>query len=545
MHGIRNSHSIRSGFFKTIFTLVCILPLISHAQVADVSSPQASVINHLENLQEETYHPERSIESFRWTEKNRSEKEKKQLAIKLKQIYDGLGAYIDVELIPDEKNYVDSLTGRSRYYVLDDQRDIYLEKYGDKWLYSKKTISKINEIHWSVFPMGASFFMQFIPPDQGDKYLGLHKWQWAGTGILLVFLFILFFVIRYVIGNLLAKGIDMIGTQHFAPRVLHSVSTPASIFTILTLFRIFYTSLLFPVRVNYILGLGLKIFIPVFAVYIIYKLVDLLGIYLYKLAERTESKLDDQLMPLIIKTLRVFVIIIGLIFILQNLNFNVMGLVAGLSIGGLALALAAQDTVKNFLGSIMIFADKPFQIGDWITGDGFDGVVEEVGFRSTRVRSFTNSLMYVPNGKVADMITDNHGRRKYRRFTTRIGITYDTRPNVINKFVQGLRKIVDNHPDTVKDNYHIYLNDFGASSLEILFYIFFEVPQWGDELKSRHEIIVKVIELAEALEVRFAFPTQTIHIEEIPGSTSLTPIHKLSDEEMEAKINEVIGKNKN
>jgi MscS family membrane protein len=202
----------------------------------------------------------------------------------------------------------------------------------------------------------------------------------------------------------------------------------------------------------------------------------------------------------------------------------------------LALALAAQDTIKNLFGSIMIFVDRPFQIGDWINFDGKDGTVEEVGFRSTRVRTFANSVISVPNGRIADMTVDNLGLRTYRRFTTSITITYDTPPALITAFVEGLRQIVANHPDTRKDYYHVYVNNLGSHSIDILFYIFFAVPGWPEELKARHEIILQSIELAETLGVRFAFPTQTIHMEDLPGQQTLSPQYDTDPERMRAKI---------
>jgi MscS family membrane protein len=170
------------------------------------------------------------------------------------------------------------------------------------------------------------------------------------------------------------------------------------------------------------------------------------------------------------------VVAIGLLYVLQSLNFDITTLLAGISIGGIALALAAQDTLKNFFGSLMIFIDKPFQIGDWINFNEVDGTVEEVGFRSTRVRTFANSLVYVPNGKLADSTIDNFGLRQYRRFSTTISLTYDTPTALIRQFVDGLNEIVANHPDTRKDFWEVKLNTMGSHSLNIMFYIFFAVP---------------------------------------------------------------------
>jgi len=185
---------------------------------------------------------------------------------------------------------------------------------------------------------------------------------------------------------------------------------------------------------------------------------------------------------------------------------------------------------------VMIFIDRPFQIGDWITSDEVDGTVEEVGFRSTRIRTFRDSVMYVPNSVISNRTVDNHGRRQYRRYFTKLAITYDTPANLIEVFVQGIEKIVLNHPETRKDYYNIFLNEYGASSLDIMLYVFFKVPSWNDELRCRQEIMLSVNRLAEQLGVRFAFPTQTMMVEQFPGKMSLTPNYNLSKEEMKKQM---------
>jgi MscS family membrane protein len=263
-----------------------------------------------------------------------------------------------------------------------------------------------------------------------------------------------------------------------------------------------------------------------------------------KLADKTESTLDDQLVPMVRKALKIFVIIIGLIVILMNLNIDIVPLLTGLSIGGLAFALAAQDTLKNFFGSIMIFIDKPFQIGDWITSGDIDGTVEEVGFRATRVRTFRNSVTYVPNGMIADRTVDNHGLRRYRRFYTKIAITYDTPSDLVNVFVEGLRNIVLNHPHTWKENFHVYLNDMADSSLSVMFYIFFKAPTWGDELKYRHEVLIEIIRLAENIGINFAFPTRTLHMETFPEKKGNSPEYETDTSMLKKQLQAFLKKPK-
>ena len=269
-----------------------------------------------------------------------------------------------------------------------------------------------------------------------------------------------------------------------------------------------------------------------------------MSLYLERLSKRTASTMDDQLIPIVRRSMKIFVVAIGILFVLHNWDVNITALLAGLSIGGLALALAAQETLKNFFGSIMIFLDRPFQIGDWVSGDGIDGTVEEVGFRSTRIRTFRNSLVTIPNGRLADLTIDNHGLRRYRRFNTHFTITYDTPVPLIELFVEALKKLVEDHPQTRKDYYEVHMHQMDNSSLNILFYIFFEVADWSAELKARHDILLKVLELAENLGVRFAFPTQTLHMETFPGQPSLTPSVPDDMDTLRKKLNAYFDQNK-
>lgn len=167
---------------------------------------------------------------------------------------------------------------------------------------------------------------------------------------------------------------------------------------------------------------------------------------------------------------------------------------------------------------------------------GIDGTVEKVGIRATRVRTFANSLVYIPNGQLTNSTVNNYGLRVYRRFKTTLSITYDTPPVLIEKFVEGMRDIVLHHPDTRKDYFEIHLNDFGSSSLNILFYIFFSVSSWSEELRGRHEVMLAVIQLAEELGVRFAFPTSTLRVEELPGQKSLSPVYRRDPDQLDQQI---------
>jgi MscS family membrane protein len=212
------------------------------------------------------------------------------------------------------------------------------------------------------------------------------------------------------------------------------------------------------------------------------------------------------------KALKVFLAVLGILWIADNLGMDIAALLAGLGIGGIAIALASKDTVENFFGAVAILADRPFQVGDWIRMGDIEGTVEEVGFRTTRVRTFYNSLITFPNATLIRSSVDNLGAREYRRVKETIGVTYDTPSDKLAAFIEGIRELVRVHPYTRKDYYHVYFHSFGDSSLNILLYLFLKTPDWATELRERQRLLMDILRLAQRLGVEFAFPTRTLHM---------------------------------
>ncbi len=496
-------------------------------QNISLSTPYHSVLNHLHYLQPNDYDVSQSARSF--AHEGTDAAKNREMAVKLKQIWDAEGHVVDLNNIPRNPDYIDTLTGQHTYMPVSRTPGIFLEKQDDgQWIYSRESFLVIEETYDNIFPYGADRLMKLFPHRANISLLGLYLWQYVGILFIIVVGFFLHKLLTFIFNRLLYRSAHRMGYDQIVRPYLLPVARPLSLFMVFVLVLLLYPQLQLPVKVNFYLNIVFKAVLPFFATLVVYKLVDVLSLYLEKIAGKTETNLDNQVVPLIRKILKVFVVVVGILFILQNLDVNITALLAGLSIGGLALALAAQDTLKNLFGSLMIFVDKPFSVGHWITSGEIDGMVEEVGFRSTRVRSFRNSLTYVPNGKLADATIDNHGLRKYRRFYLQIAVTYDTPPDLIQVFVEGLRKIVEEHPKTRKDYYNIEFNDMGDFALKIMFYIFFAVPTWPEELRARHEVLLEIVRLAEKLGVRFAFPTQTLHMETFPDKTSLMPRYDMS-----------------
>jgi MscS family membrane protein len=253
------------------------------------------------------------------------------------------------------------------------------------------------------------------------------------------------------------------------------------------------------------------------AVAFAYRVVDVFEGLAREWAGKTEGKLDDQLVPMVGRVLKVTVVALGIVFVLQNQGVEVASLLAGLGIGGIAFALAAKDTVENLFGSLTIFLDRPFQIGDWIVvDDKWEGVVEEVGLRSTRIRSFGKSMISVPNAKVGNSPINNMGQRPFRRQTTTVGIEYSTPTEKIEQLVERMNTIVMEHPETWKGTCEIHFKDFGASSLDIMVYFFIEAPDWHRELQVRQAIFIQFMKAAEELGIGFAFPSTSLYVEKVP-----------------------------
>jgi len=348
---------------------------------------------------------------------------------------------------------------------------------------------------------------------------GVEYWQYLALCLILLAGLVVRKIIQVLVASRVKKLADKVG-QKWAIKLVDVFGSPGATLVMAGMLRLAYPELGLPSGAVAALSVAVRMLVVVSIVWAIYRLVDVLAERMAVKAALTESKLDDQLVPLVRKSLKVFCVIAGVLFILQNLDVNVASLLAGLGIGGVAVALAAKDTIANFFGSIMIFVDRPFQIGDWVVVEGCEGIVEEVGFRSTRIRTFYNSVITLPNAKFTETKIDNYGARQYRRTYVTLGLTYDTTPEQMQAFVEGIRAIVQANPYTRKDYYEIHMSGFGAHSLDVMVYIFFRVTNWSEELRERHNVFLEIMRLARDVGVQFAFPTQTLHVESLaaPGA---------------------------
>ena len=248
--------------------------------------------------------------------------------------------------------------------------------------------------------------------------------------------------------------------------------------------------------------------------WLVYLFVNVVDARLSQWAKTTGSTIDDILVPLFGKTLRIFIIVLAGIIVIQNLTGVEIGpLLASLGIGGLAVALAAKDSIANFFGTLTILFDKPFQVGERIVIDNYDGTVEEVGFRSTRIRLLSGNLVTIPNEKVVNSGLENVAKRPNIRWLNNIGITYDTPPEKIEKAVTIIREILADHEGMHLDfPPRVYFNGFNDWSLNILVVAWYYPPEYWDFQEWVQRTCLQITRRFSAEGIDFAFPTRTLHL---------------------------------
>ncbi|MCI5054958.1 MAG: mechanosensitive ion channel family protein [Flavobacteriales bacterium] len=247
-------------------------------------------------------------------------------------------------------------------------------------------------------------------------------------------------------------------------------------------------------------------------IWVVLKLAEFVGLIVLAKAEQTDGNQDDQIVLFAIEIVKIAVVITGFFFLLGAVfKVNIATLIAGLGVGGLALALAAKESVENLLASFIIFLDKPFIVGDLITVDGVTGSIEKVGFRSTRLRTLDKTYVTVPNRTLVTANLDNLSARSIRRAKFNIGLTYSTSAEQIMNIKTDIQKILDDHSKT-DDSGIVKFTEFGDSSLNLMIVFHINSPDWEEFLEVKEEVNFKIMEIVEKHKSDFAFPTRTLHL---------------------------------
>ena len=439
-----------------------------------------------------------------------SAKEKKDYAYKLCTIINRISE-LDPKLIPNDENLPEY-----RYEPNPQYPPLLLIKKGNRFLLSPETIEKIGALYEQVRDTRPAAFAN-IPflcdlADGWFKYqFGLRRIEWLFLGIVAIIGYLVGLIVSKVLYFLTISSFHLLSADLSECKISKKTWRPIGWLIMYTLWYLGILAAHVPPRVVELMGCPIQTLAILMFVVTALQLVDIMSVWGRKKFGATKSKVDEILIPLLARTGKIAIVIVGVIMVFQAFGFSALGIISGMGIGGIAIALAAQNTIANFFGSLTVLMDRPFVIGDWIVTSSIEGEVESVGLRSTRIRTFYNSLVTVPNNLLTTAIIDNMGRRHFRRYKTLLGVQYDTPPDRIESFCEGIRELILSYNFTRKDIFHVYANEFNSSSIDILLICFFLVPDTAAEYRSRSTLILDIMRLAERMDIRFAFPSQTIY----------------------------------
>jgi MscS family membrane protein len=331
----------------------------------------------------------------------------------------------------------------------------------------------------------------------------------------LVYIFLAFYVSKfldYLTRVWLKKWAAKTETK-FDDLLLELLNGPVKVVAFVIFLRIGLDVFQWPEMVQAVLAKSFTVIVAISLTYMVLKFIDLvMGYWRQRTHADADRAFDQQLFPIIRKSLKVFIIVVVALVTMDNIGINVTAAIASLSIGGLAVGLAAQDTLANLFGAVAVFVDKPFKIGDRIQLDSVDGVVESIGLRSTRVRSLDGHLVTIPNKTMGSAIITNVTRRPNIRTEINIGLTYDTPADKVKRAVAVLEEVYRGHPMT--GDLIISFNKFADSSLNILVAHWWKGTDFKVYLAGMQELNLAIKQRFDAEKIEFAFPTQTVYVKQ-------------------------------
>lgn len=360
-----------------------------------------------------------------------------------------------------------------------------------------------------------TFGMDHVALLRENELLGQSLWKYLASLIYIALAFAVAWLVDAAISLWLKRWAAKTGTKH-DDMLLELLRGPIKVVLFVIFLNVGLNIFEWPLRAQLFLNHGFIVVVAGSMTYVILKMVDLLiGLWRHKSAATQDKIFADQLLPLVSKAMKALIIIIAVLLTADNLNIKIGSALAGLSIGGLALGLAAQDTVANLFGAVAVFLDKPFNIGDRIKVLSVEGTVESIGLRSTRVRNGDGHHVTIPNKLMGNEIITNITRRPTIRTEMNIGLTYDTPVEKVKRATLILEEIFGTNPRT--GDLIISFNKFTDSALNILV-----VHVWSGTDAKAHFAEMQALNLLikerfDAEKIEFAFPSQTIYLKSEPG----------------------------
>jgi MscS family membrane protein len=348
------------------------------------------------------------------------------------------------------------------------------------------------------------------------QWLEIALWQWLA----LLALVLVAFIGGFVIGWGLARVLRTIWTRIVEyDKPVAETALPTGFFMaplrLGAAVAVFYAASFFlglPILVQERIGGICKALIVVAFAWLILRLIDLFAdIGKERFAEKDPTA-ARTIIPMGRRVAKIFVVALAAVALFDNLGFNVAGLLAGLGVGGLAVALAAQKTLENVFGGFTVIADRPATVGDFCRVGDHIGTVEEIGLRSTRVRTLDRTLVTIPNAEFSTARIENFAARDSIRLHTVLGVGYDSSPDQMRYLLVEIRKMLYAHPRTLPDPCRIRFINFGAYSLDLELFLFIDTQDWNDFLCVREDIYLRIMDIVESSGAYFAYPSQTLYV---------------------------------
>jgi MscS family membrane protein len=386
---------------------------------------------------------------------------------------------------------------------------VLLERIGDEWLISGSTVSRIPALYDELGygPLG-----KYIPaPLLEIRFLELELWQWIGLMLALI--------VAYAV----ASGLALAATRAVAPllartetevddQLIRTATAPLTVTLVIALFYPAALALGLSVPAQRFVGGLCKGLVVVTIAWLAMRLIDLGTEVLRGRMIAQGNAAATSLLPVGRRLAKLFLLALAVLSVLDNLDYDVTGLIAGLGIGGLAVALAAQKTFENFLGSMELVGDRPVAVGDFCRFGDQIGTVEDIGLRSVRIRTLDRTVVAVPNSQFASLQLENFAQRDRIRFYTVLGLRYETTAEQLRFVLVELKKLLVAHPKVHPDPARVRFVGFGAFSLDLEIYAYVETADWAEFLAIREDLLLRIMEIVESTGSGFAFPSQTLYL---------------------------------
>jgi MscS family membrane protein len=343
-------------------------------------------------------------------------------------------------------------------------------------------------------------------------FLEIEVWRIIAAGVILIFAL----AIRKVFLNILISFLKKLTSKtktEVDDKLVEAIDPPGKLLIVVIALYFVLKVLLIDVSGDSFGGHIVRTLFIFTIFWMIYRAAGIIAHLFEGLAKKTETDLDDMLLPFVNKGIKVIVVIVGITVIAKEWRYDLGALLTGLGLGGLAFALAAQETLANMFGGMTIMLDKPFSVGDWILTPDVEGTVEDIGFRSTRIRTFAHALVTVPNSTLAKSAITNWSRMGKRRITFNLRIKYQTTAEKMDKLLQRTRELLTNHPEIHPQTIFVFFDKFGENSYELFFYFFTITTTWKKYLEVKEDVNLKIMQILDELEIEIALPSTSVYIE--------------------------------